>query len=207
MTQLTRESLSALLDDEAGDLDVQRILNDMGEDNDTAATWRRYHLAAASMRNELNAFSQVDLSARIRDTIEQQPQTAQQGSRFGSWVKPFASVAVAASVTAVILTSTQLFNAVSGTGTPAQPAALAVSGSVSPMVAGAQSVGFGTAPTTVAPVAPARQMAPIPGGQSMADEMARQRLEFYLRNHAENAALNTSSGMLPLARTSIVEDH
>jgi hypothetical protein len=50
-------------------------------------------------------------------------------------------------------------------------------------------------------------MAPIPGGQSMADEMARQRLEFYLRNHAENAALNTSSGMLPLARTSIVEDH
>ena len=208
MTKPISESLSALLDDEAGDLDLQRTLNSIDADEAALATWQRYNLISASMRNELDGFADVDLSGRIRSAIDQQGEaTGSEHRDYRAWLKPFASVAVAASVTAVILTSTQLFNAVSNPPVgPSTPEALAVSGNVSPVVTGAQSVGFGGKAALV----PVRPQAVIPPGsalaeRSTADEMARQRLQIYLRNHAENAALNTSSGMLPLARTSIVD--
>ena len=210
MTQPIRESLSALLDEEADELDLQRIINGMDGDDSAVTTWQRYNLASASMRNELDQFSNIDLSGRVRSALADDIQAAGGGAggNFRTWLKPFASVAVAASVTAVILTSTQLFNAVSNpAGTPSTPDVLEVSGNVSPMVAGAQSVGFGgsasLAQVRSQPMIQANAAAV--GNRSAADEMARQRLDFYLRNHAENAALNTSSGMLPLARTALVE--
>jgi sigma-E factor negative regulatory protein RseA len=205
MTQPIRESLSALLDEEADELDLQRIINSMDGDDSPVATWQRYNLASASMRNELDQFANVDLSMRVRNALVEDIETAGGGSgrNFKTWLKPFASVAVAASVTAAILTSTQLFNAVSNpAGSALTSDALEVSGNVSPMVAGAQSVGFGGNPS----LAQVRSQpmiqadAAAAGSHSAADEMARQRLEFYLRKNAENAALNTSSGMLPLAR-------
>ncbi len=208
MTQPIRESLSALLDDEAGELDLQRTLNSLDGDEATLATWQRYNLVSASMRRELDQFAAVDLSGRIRDSLDghlQAPVAVQRD--YKAWLRPFASVAVAASVTAVILTSTQLFNAVSNPSEgPSTPEALVVSGNVSPVVTGAQSVGFGGNPS----LAQVRPQGVMPAGaaiagRSAADELAQQRLQYYLRNHAENAALNTSSGMLPLARTAIVE--
>ena len=208
MTKPNSESLSALLDDEAGELDLQRALNSIDKDEAALATWQRYNLISASMRNELNEFADVDLSGRIRQALGTQAASPVAAYRdYKAWLKPFASVAVAASVTAVILTSTQLFNAVSNPAVgPSTPEALAVNGNVSPVVAGAQSVGFGGKASLV----PVQPQAVIAGGPELAervtaDEMARQRLQIYLRNHAENAALNTSSGMLPLARTAIVE--
>jgi sigma-E factor negative regulatory protein RseA len=210
MTQPIRESLSALLDEEADELDLQRIINGMDGDDSHVATWQRYNLASASMRNELDQFANVDLSGRLRSALVDDIQIASGGAgrSFKTWLKPLASVAVAASVTAVILTSTQLFNAVSNpAGAAPNSGVLEVSGNVSPMVAGAQSVGFGGNPS----LAQVRSQSIIQanaaaiGNRSAADEMARQRLELYLRNHAENAALNTSSGMLPLARTALGE--
>ncbi len=209
MTQPIRESLSALLDEEADELDLQRIIKSLDGDDSPVATWQRYNLASATMRNELDQFANVDLSGRVRNALVEDIQTAGGGAarNFKTWLKPFASVAVAASVTAVILTSTQLFNAVSNSAVaPLTSDALEVSGNVSPMVAGAQSVGFGGNPSLAQvrsqPMIQANAAAA--GNHSAADEMARQRLEFYLRNHAENAALNTSIGMLPLARTALV---
>ncbi len=53
MKQPVRESISALLDDEANELDLQRILKELEGDADSAGTWQRYHLQSATMRNEL----------------------------------------------------------------------------------------------------------------------------------------------------------
>ena len=208
MTKSISESLSALLDDEASEMDLQRALKSIDTDTAALATWQRYNLVSASMRNEVDEFADVNLAGRVRRSLDEQGAEPAGARRdYSAWLKPFASVAVAASVTAVILTSTQLFNAVSNPSAgPSTPTALAVSGNVSPVVTGAQSVGFGGN----AAVVPVRSQAVVPSGPALAqrdvaDEMARQRLQLYLRNHAENAALNTSSGMLPLARTAIVE--
>ncbi len=148
MKQPVRESISALLDDEANELDLQRILKELEGDADSAGTWRRYHLQSATMRNELGSFSHMDISSRVRESINDEFADASLAAAprkvFGAWVKPFTSVAVAASVTAAILTSTQLYNAVAGGGAPTE-AALAVSGNVSAVMANAQTVGFGNA--------------------------------------------------------------
>ncbi len=203
MTQPIRESMSALLDDEASELDLQRILKGLHGDEGATLTWQRYHLQSAAMRNHLGSFSQVDLSGRVREAIANESQgsfAAAQRQGFGAWLKPFAGVAVAASVTAVILTSTQLYNSVTGS-TASGEAALAVNGNVSAVLANSQTVGFGN---TAAPVV--RPMLVNPQQQVLADEMARQRLDFYLRKQAANASLNTNSGLMPYARTSLLEE-
>lgn len=202
MKQQIREGMSALLDDEADELDLQRILNSL-DDDETAASWRRYHLASSAMRGELDNFVDVDLSARIRANLAEQSGSGAavvSGKHFGSWMKPFASVAVAASVTAVILTGTQLFNVVNnGADTP--PNALAVSGNVAPVMAGAQAVGFGRGSLPVA-----QSMTALPAEQAVADEMARRQLDAWLHNHVEHASLNTSSGLMPFARAAALQE-
>jgi sigma-E factor negative regulatory protein RseA len=204
MKQPVRESISALLDDEANELDLQRILKELEGDADSAGTWQRYHLQSATLRNELGSFSHMDISSRVRESINDEFADASLApaprKALGAWVKPFTSVAVAASVTAAILTSTQLYNAVAGGGAPTE-AALAVSGNVSAVMANSQTVGFGNAaPRTSA------SMAVAPRDQSVADEMARQRLDHYLRNNVGNASLNTSSGLMPFARTNLLQE-
>jgi sigma-E factor negative regulatory protein RseA len=67
------ESLSALMDNEASDLEIRRILKELdAEDSPLAveikAKWRRYHLASAAMSKE--AVSAVDYSRAIADAID-----------------------------------------------------------------------------------------------------------------------------------------
>ena len=43
MTERMRESLSALMDDEANELEVERVLSQIAEDDDLRQTWIRYN--------------------------------------------------------------------------------------------------------------------------------------------------------------------
>lgn len=201
MKQQIRECMSALLDNEADELDLQRILNDLERDEGSADTWRRYHLASSAMRGELDSFSDIDLSSRIQGQLAGQAGggvEVKPARSIGSWVKPFASVAVAASVTAVILTSTQLYNSVGG-DTGASPAALVVNGNVSPLLSTGQVVGFGASNV-------AGPMSMSPQDQILADDMAQRRLNAYLHSNIENASLNTSSGLMPYARAAALQE-
>ena len=118
MREKTGESLSALLDTQADDLDLQRVLNALDGDAEVSRQWRRYNVISAAMRNELGHFAQVDLSARVRESLAQEalPLPLERPARSRAWYRPAASVAVAASVTAAILTGTQLYTAVGGQG-------------------------------------------------------------------------------------------
>ena len=120
MEQRTGEALSALMDQEADDIDLQRVLNSVDGEEGAAATWRRYHLASAAMHHELGVFSATDLSSRIREQLDHEPwlPEASVSERSSGWLRPLAGVAVAASVTAVILTSTQLYQSTIGTTEP-----------------------------------------------------------------------------------------
>ncbi len=201
MKQQIRECMSALLDNEADELDLQRILNDLERDEGSADTWRRYHLASSAMRGELDSFSDIDLSSRIQGQLAGQAGggvEVKPARSIGSWIKPFASVAVAASVTAVILTSTQLYNSVGG-DTGASPAALVVNGNVSPLLSTGQVVGFGASNV-------AGPMSMSPQDQILADDMAQRRLNAYLHSNIENASLNTSSGLMPYARAAALQE-
>ena len=201
MKQQPGESLSALLDDEADELDLQRILNALAEGEDVAETWRRYHLVSAAARHELDEFAQVDLTHRLRDALATETAPLGRQWRLGQafWLRPVASIAVAASVTAAILSSAQLYHLAAGESVP-DTAMLASNGDVSGVLAVRQAVGIGGGNGLV--------NASISSGSVVehraADAMAQRRLEVYLQSHLENASLNTNGGMLPFARAAIV---
>ena len=64
MSEHKKESLSALLDNEADDLELRRVLNSYESDPETRAIWARYSLAQALLHEETVPVNSA-LSARV----------------------------------------------------------------------------------------------------------------------------------------------
>lgn len=94
------ESISALIDDEGTELDLQRLLSATDEDAEIRSAWRRYNLAGSAAKGELNKLNTMDLSASIRSAIDKEDLvvTDQLGSDGGVASAP-ASVASVGAIT------------------------------------------------------------------------------------------------------------
>jgi len=103
MSESVKQSLSALMDNEADPFEVRRTLQQV--DDDSAAVWARYHLASAVLRGETPAQHDLDISAAVQAALEKEPHYDDSTGR-GFW-KPLASIAVAASVTAMVMFGAQ----------------------------------------------------------------------------------------------------
>ena len=213
MKQATGESLSALMDQQADDLDVQRVLNALGDEDELRQRWRRYHLASAAMHRELDAFASVDLTDAVREQLPQPGaglRMRSQVQRLSGWLRPAASVAVAASVTAVILGGAEFYNATldegavsAGSSSGDVSAALALNRSVgigSPSMLRASAVTGSQASNEAVPWSVRSSAGYRPVDLDQADALARQKLNAHLHSQMENASLNTSRGMMPFAR-------
>lgn len=105
-----RESLSALMDQEAGELEVRRLLRDL--DDETAASFGRWQLAHDVLHgHRVSMVGQEDFSARVRAALG-----PQQPARAG-WTAPLARVAVAASVAAATVAGWHAFQSDPATAT------------------------------------------------------------------------------------------
>jgi len=191
MTEKMRESLSALMDDEANELELQRVLKQVGDDEELRQTWVRYNAARTVMTGQSLAHLQVDISTRVREAVQEE---AAPGLRDRLW-RPVASFAVAASVAATVVIGGQQLAQLSTDEDPYGTQAVAT-GNASPVglvnTLGAMPVqaSFGT------------QSVPVlqPATGTAYKELARQRLNMYMQEHAEHAALNTPQGLMPFAR-------
>lgn len=108
MSDSIKESLSALMDDEAGEFEIRKTLKQL--DSSTAEVWSRYHLASAILRRETPLQPSLDISARVMAELEQEPayqQVAKPG--FGFQWRPLGSVAIAASVTMMVIFGAQTY--------------------------------------------------------------------------------------------------
>jgi sigma-E factor negative regulatory protein RseA len=188
-----RESLSALLDDEANELEVERVLSAAGDDEELRATWRRYSLVRGALDGQVPGWSGLDVSAGVRDAIEAERFAggAVSGLR-QRLAKPFASLAVAASVAAMVVLGGQQL-ALTGQSEAGATEAYVARGPVltfdNPQ-AMALPASYGTQPL------PALE----PATRTAYKELARQRMARYMQDHAEQAALNSPQGLIPFAR-------
>lgn len=203
------ETLSALMDDEAAELEVRRALKAVSEDPERRATWRRYQLAAAAMKRDLPP-QMVDLSDRIATAIDREAPPRPSARR---WLKPLGRVAVAASVAAVAVFGVQNYQPGPPAGGGQQPDLASgdgderASGSaqfqlpagydlppVSARAAGSFSGGVESSPQPVR-----QQQGALP---SRAERQAIQGyLNTMMERHVENAAhASSSQGLMPLAR-------
>lgn len=197
MTDRMRESISALLDDEANELELERVLSRIGEDQELRQTWVRYNAVRACVSGQQVAHFNVDISARVSAAIAADDAVADSPVESRSlkerFLRPVASLAVAASVAATVVIGGQQFAQLGGTSYVDDPA-LASSASPVGLVNsfGASSVQASYGTQAIPPLQPATRTA--------YQELARQRMQKYMQEHAEHAALNSPQGLVPFAR-------
>ncbi|MDX2423363.1 MAG: MucB/RseB C-terminal domain-containing protein [Amphritea sp.] len=115
MSEQPKEALSALMDNEVGDFELRSLLKQSAENKELPEQWQRYHVASSLLKNE--QLSNGDISAAVMQAVDLEPalekasvDTAEKEGLFRkSFFKPLMSMAVAASVTAVVILGGQNF--------------------------------------------------------------------------------------------------
>ncbi len=191
MDDRLKESMSALLDDEADELEVRRIVN-KSSDDELRALWGRYNKVSDVLSSGRHTYDQIspldiDISSRISQAIDDEGKLGltdvdEEGLR--SSVEPKKSLATFmqwTSVAAILVLSVSIiFNPASD----------------DPSVEGEEliaSVSFeNVEPLTDAGLAVLEE-------PSLAPEHARKLNEYMLR-HAGNSVTGGRSGLMPLVR-------
>ncbi|HCS27924.1 MAG TPA: hypothetical protein DIW43_10750, partial [Spongiibacteraceae bacterium] len=71
MSKVNRESLSALMDGEASELEIRRLLRE--DSNELGELWTRYHRQRSALHNE-REFRGMDVSGSVRAALsDEQP--------------------------------------------------------------------------------------------------------------------------------------
>jgi len=116
MSEQLKESLSAVIDGEADEFEIRRVLNEAAHDPELRGLWERFHLVRSVMRGEGRNLAVTNLSARFWTEVDAAEATAPDTSvepvdvpvratrsPFRSWGRGVAGVAVAASVAAAVV--------------------------------------------------------------------------------------------------------
>lgn len=107
------ESFSALMDDEADEFDLRRVLKTLGTSSQESDTWRRYHLARSMMRRERDAIVDIDISGDVMAALADEPVPVQEPAVQAGKRHSFSMMggaAVAAAVSLMVITGVQVFN-------------------------------------------------------------------------------------------------
>ena len=208
------ESLSATLDGQASELEMRRVLEKLGSDDDLRATARRYQLVGDAVRHETSQFMNIDLSASIRDRVEReevthqmqdQPQIQPVGrmtnvvSLLDGWWSSMGRVAVAASVAFAVIVGVRNFNQVEEVHTVADvsdQATLTQPLQISRNEYGASGIRAGYNSREHDTITPEQ----LAQAQNVASRATRERFRAYALQHAEMSAVQGGQGMLPFAR-------
>ncbi|SDJ56600.1 sigma-E factor negative regulatory protein [Microbulbifer yueqingensis] len=220
------ESLSALMDGEATELELQRLLKRGSEGDEMAERWSRYQLAASIMRREQFAPVAPGLAASISaaidaegplDTAASDAESSAGMATRSPWVRSLSRGAVAATVAfAAILGVQQLSQpdpAANNTGAP-QLAAEAPRPVQQAVQSAPQPSGFYVpAPTTRSVSTASPRLVPErqPGvpvqaviQQAPPPELIRHLNRVMIR-HSQQAGHVSSQGMVPFARATYGE--
>lgn len=192
-----RETLSAVMDNEADELELRRALAASGEP-DVRAAWSRYQIARAAMRGDY--FSPgLNIAAGVSAALAQEPAPAPARTSAPLW-RGIGRVAIAASVTVAVLAGVRFYNQDSldaGAQMARQTAPTLPAGSSAPMVQG---------PAVLAGYNPGSEAAtlavPVDHEAQLAED---QRLLDYVRQHARQAGTGAES-TLPNARAASLEN-
>ncbi len=179
-TNIAASQLSAMVDDELDDMEIDLMLRRLYRDSDLQTCWSRYHLIGDVMQSHLPDALDLGFAARIGQIIAAEPLPRQAGKSLPAWYKPVTGFGLAASVVLVALFGFKLTQ----TDTLLAPnAPLATSNPSTPALA----------PFVARAAATVRQT-------DASNEPVEARLSSYLVNHNGYASLNSMHGMLPYVR-------
>jgi len=174
MSRSKPESTSALFDDQSIDTDeIEALLGD----EQAQQEWHRYSVIRAAIKGDLNTDVSLDISERVRASINQESNVVQPG--FGRsksqnkaasrWFQPFAKIAVAASVAVVAVMTVQTYQQpATPDGSSAEPTLLT------------NPIGGGREPVSLNRVEPMSQIN---------DQQRRRQVQSYLIDHQQQLML------------------
>lgn len=199
MSEKLRESLSAVLDGEANELELERVLSQMDGESELRQTWSRYSAIRSVNTEGISPDLSMDISENVRHAIlEDAAAFTQPGGTVQRLLKPFASFAVAASVAATVVLGGQQLSQIGDFGAPASGVLAASSpvGLINTVGATAIQASYGT------------QSVPVlqPTARTAYRELARQRMQVYMQEHVEQAALNSPQGLVPFSRVQQIKE-
>jgi sigma-E factor negative regulatory protein RseA len=195
MSEQLKESLSAVMDGEADEFEIRRVLNEAAEDSQLRGVWERYHLVRSVMRGEgrkLGAgtlgrdfWAQVDAEVTTTTSdaviIESEPESIRSAPRW-AWFQRVAGVGVAAGVAAaVVIAFGGHTNEVNGGATPTP-----------------QLVQVQQSDIQVTPAAFDDQGKPIDEVYPSASDL--QRAQAYMLHHAHQIALTNQTRTVPFVK-------
>lgn len=225
------ESLSALMDNEASELELQRLLKALDADPELRATWSRYQISSAGLKGKLPVMASSDFAARVSAAIDAEetysPVAVAMPDAVGGnvvampmrWWQQIGRVAVAASVAGALVVGVQQYQAVApqssdiAANTPAATPAVAPESKVANLPSGIN-----------APALSARTVAVQSGYESRPQENRRvmfvprqeaapvynEDISTYvnqlIQEHTDNASANAGQGMLPYTRVILIEE-
>ena len=130
------EALSALMDGEADELELRRVLREVPAKPELAAAWKRYHAVRASLQQEMHLNPRVDLlqGVQARLAAEETHQGRLSGLLRSRIVRYVGQGAIAASVAAAALMGVSVLE-VAGRGS-ADTTALVADAGTSPVLNG-----------------------------------------------------------------------
>jgi sigma-E factor negative regulatory protein RseA len=192
MSEFNNEKISALIDDEL-EGDNTKTLDALINTPEMKDTWSRYHLIGDCLRGNLPASISSQVSARVSESLRDEPTILAPTKTKTFNLKPIAGFAIAASVAMVAVFSVQRSNE---TNSVSNAPAIAAVSSVNSVVPQPQSFSF-----------PNAQVLPASVRQSDTPEtLANQRLNNYLMNHNEFRSNGGSmNGILPYVRLVTIE--
>ncbi|UVE18776.1 RseA family anti-sigma factor [Pseudomonas sp. LS44] len=191
------ESLSAVMDNEADELELRRVLNAC-DDAELRATWSRYQIARAVMHKEL-LIPRLDIASAVSAALSGEPPHSMDAPQtLAKRWRTLGRVAVAASVTLAVLAGVRFYNQDSIGGNQLAQQAPQPSVSAPSVHGSAVLAGY----TEGVEKAPSPMLSQGVDGQASWHE---QRLPSYLRQHAQQAAMSAGEGALPYARAASLE--
>lgn len=193
MNEAIRESLSALLDGEADEMETMRVLRALETDPELREKWRRYHLMVALLRGEQSVSSQLDLGQKVILSLagESVTQRAQAGQEARPWYKSLAVLAVAASTAFIVVFGAQQWSQL---GRSDKAATIAAQTS--------------TATSAVATATPVHRQKVETASRSAEASLAtdQERLERHMSRHAQNRLGSDPTITQPFARPASLEE-
>ncbi len=209
------ESLSALVDNQATELELRRLLGESEKDSEVRSKWARLQLARAAMQGESvskehlgfadsvrNAVADIDFedSAELIDNAN-----SSKPSNSHRWKAHTGRFAIAASVAAVVLFSSQQFSLLTADSASGRADNLASEEEPTQFISNNAII-----PTiNIQPVSNrAPQQTNLPQQaytqsalqQQLQDEWVKEQIRQFMLEQAENSSQNNSTGLLPYAR-------
>ncbi|MEH6343686.1 MAG: sigma-E factor negative regulatory protein [Bermanella sp.] len=190
MNDKENEALSALMDGELDEMALRRTLNQLDDEPELKQTWSRYHLQRDTIKGDISAFSTLDISGAISAAIDDEAalEGIKQPSESKPWWKAVAGLSVAASVALAVVIGAR-FNPLVETQGVQQLASKTQVKVVTPEIT-----------LVKGPSMIAQSNSELEGVDEKVLQQAQERLNSYLKQHAQDSALGQGRTAMPFAR-------